>query len=129
MRLHHVQISMPPGREDEARGFYADGLGLTEVDKPADLAGRGGCWFRAFDGDVVTAEIHLGVEEGFVAPRRAHPALVVASVGELESLGARLERGGYEVSWVERTTFAGYERFHCRDPFGNRVEVMTPARP
>ena len=128
MRLHHVQISMPPGQEVAARRFYAEALGLTEVTKPGELAGRGGCWFRTLDGEVVTAELHLGVEEGFVAPRRAHPALVVGSVDELEGLGRRVEQGGYEVSWVERTTFPGYERFHCKDPFGNRIEVMAQAR-
>ena len=50
MRLHHVQVACPPGGEDAARRFYADGLGMTEVDKPADLVARGGCWFRAYDG-------------------------------------------------------------------------------
>jgi len=29
MRLHHVQVSCPPGGEDPARRFYADGLGLV----------------------------------------------------------------------------------------------------
>ena len=49
MRIHHVQISMSAGQEDEARRFYADALGLTEVQKPPSLAGRGGCWFRGFE--------------------------------------------------------------------------------
>ena len=35
MRLHHVQVACPAGAEDDARRFYRDGLGLTEVDKPA----------------------------------------------------------------------------------------------
>ena len=33
MRLHHVQVACPPGGEDEARRFYRDGLGMTEVDE------------------------------------------------------------------------------------------------
>jgi len=28
--LHHVQIAMPAGREDAARRFYGDLLGLRE---------------------------------------------------------------------------------------------------
>lgn len=44
MRLHHVQLAMPEGGEGLARRFYGDALGLTEVAKPPDLAGRGGCW-------------------------------------------------------------------------------------
>ena len=27
--LHHVQVACPRGREDDARRFYADGLGMT----------------------------------------------------------------------------------------------------
>lgn len=127
MHIHHVQLSMPVGREPVARRFYEEGLGLTEVTKPPALAGRGGCWFRGYDGEHVTVELHLGVEQGFVPAARAHPALLLDTVPELERLGEHLERSGAEVSWTERTTFDGYERFHCRDPFGNRIEVMAPA--
>ena len=125
MRLHHVQLSMPPGEEEEARRFYSGVLGLVEVDKPAGLAGRGGCWFRALDGEVVTAEIHLGPEESFVRPGRAHPALLLVSVVELERVGEQIAAAGYEVSWAERHSFDGYERFHARDGFGNRIEVLA----
>lgn len=126
MRLHHVQVSIPQGGEDQARSFYGDALGMTEVPKPPSLAGRGGCWFRAFDGEAVVAEIHLGVDTPFVPAKKAHPALVLASPEELEVLGASIESAGFEVSWEERHTFEGYERFHCRDPFNNRVEVLSP---
>ena len=34
---------------------------------------------------------------------------------------------GHEVDWGQRTTFAGYERFHTFDAHGNQVEVLTPA--
>ena len=130
MRLHHVQVSLPAGAEDEARRFYGEALGLTEVAKPPALAGRGGCWFRAVDVDgQVTAEIHLGVDEPFAAQRKAHPALVLDGLLDLEALGERVAGLGYDVSWAERHTFEGFERFHCRDGFGNRVEVMAPASP
>ena len=127
MKLHHVQISMPRGEENEARRFYSDALGLREVQKPPSLIARGGCWFRAFDGEVVVAEIHLGVEASFHPATKAHPGLVCASLDELEAAAARIEAGGYELSWAKRDTFEGYIRFHARDGFGNRIEVMTPA--
>ena len=126
MKLHHVQISIPRGGEEDARRFYGDALGLQEVSKPPSLAGRGGCWFRAFDGDVITAELHLGVEDAFRPAEKAHPGLVLESLVELEVTAERIERAGYELSWAERDTFEGYIRFHARDGFGNRVEVMTP---
>lgn len=128
MKLHHVQISMPAGAEDEARRFYGDALGLQEVQKPPSLVGRGGCWFRAYDGEVVVAEIHLGVDTPFIPAKKAHPGLLCESLDELEATAERVEQGNYELSWAERDTFEGYIRFHARDGFGNRIEVMTPAQ-
>jgi catechol 2,3-dioxygenase-like lactoylglutathione lyase family enzyme len=126
MMLHHVQVACPPGGEDAARRCYADGLVLREVAKPAALAGRGGAWFRAYDdAGAVTAEIHVGVEEPFAPARKAHPALLFASVADLEATGARLEALGVAVEWRERTSFPGYQRFHTYDGAGNRVELMT----
>ncbi|GAA4426334.1 VOC family protein [Georgenia halophila] len=127
MRLHHVQVAMPDGSEDDARRFYADGLGLTEVDKPSALAGRGGCWFRAHEGGAVVAEIHLGVDDLFVPAKKAHPGLVLDGVADLETVAARIASLGFEVDWKERHTFDGYQRFHCHDGFGNRIEVLAPA--
>ena len=121
MRLHHVQVACPPGGEDGARRFYGEGLGLTEVEKPVALRARGGAWFRSDGG----AEIHVGVEDPFVAARKAHPALLLADVAELEAVGERLEGLGFEVDWSQRHTFDGYERLHTFDSHGNRVELLA----
>jgi catechol 2,3-dioxygenase-like lactoylglutathione lyase family enzyme len=126
VRLHHVQVCCPPGGEDEARRFYGEGLGLTEVEKPAGLAGRGGAWFRAYDeSGAVTAELHVGVEEPFRPARKAHPALVLASEAELEQVLGRLARMGYVVDRSEWDTFPGYRRGHTGDFHGNRVELLA----
>ena len=128
MRIHHVQVACPPGGEDAARRFYADGLGMTEVEKPAELAKRGGAWFRTFAADgAVTAEIHVGVEDPFAAARKAHPAFVLDSVADLETAGTRLAGLGFEIDWSQRETFPGHQRFHTFDGHGNRVEVLAPA--
>lgn len=119
MRLHHVQVGIPAGGEDAGRRFYRDGLGLTEVGKPAELAVRGGAWFR--DGG---AEVHLGVEADPRPPERAHLALAVDSTAELEGLAVRLAGLGYDVDWSQRHNAGWFERFHVHDPFGNRVEVV-----
>src|SRR5207237_950795 len=68
----HVQLAMPPGEEPRAEAFYSGLLGLPRVEKPAELAGRGGCWFRG-----ESIELHLGVEESFRPARKAHPAILV----------------------------------------------------
>ena len=122
MRLHHVQVACPAGGEDVARRFWVDGLGMTEVEKPADLRARGGAWFRAYDDDGgVAAELHVGVEDPFVPARKAHPAFVVADVGEV---AARLEGLGFEVDHSQRDSFPGHVRCHCFDGHGNRVELL-----
>lgn len=124
MRLHHVQVACPRGGEDDQRRFWRDGLGLTEVAKPAELAGRGGCWFRAYDGEAVTLEVHVGVEELFHPVLNAHPAVLVE---DLEATAERLRSKGFAVEEKERETFPGYLRFHTHDGSGNRIEVMQPA--
>lgn len=121
MRLHHVQVACPPGGEDEARGFYADALGLIEVDKPTQLLGRGGAWFRAYAGDEIVAELHVGVEDPFTSARKAHPAFLV---DDLSAVVARLRALGFPVDETERDTFPGHRRVHTADAAGNRVELL-----
>ena len=120
MRLHHVQVACPRGGEDGARRFYGEGLGLAEVAKPAELAGRGGVWFRG-DG----YELHVGVEEPFVPARKAHPAFLLGADESLDLVAERLRGLGFEVDLSERLTFPGYERLHTFDAHGNRVEVLS----
>jgi catechol 2,3-dioxygenase-like lactoylglutathione lyase family enzyme len=120
--LHHVQVACPPGGEAGARRFYGDGLGLTEVEKPDALQGRGGAWFRAYDArGAVVAEVHIGVEDPFAPARKAHPAFVV---DDLDAVAASVVAAGFAVDETERNTFEGYLRFHTHDGAGNRVEVL-----
>jgi catechol 2,3-dioxygenase-like lactoylglutathione lyase family enzyme len=121
MRLHHVQVAIPAGGEDEARRFYVEGLGLTEVDKPVPLRARGGLWVRSAAG----AEIHLGVEDPFRPARKAHPALLLDDVATLDATAERLTRLGFEVDHRERETLAGHLRAHTFDGHGNRVELLA----
>lgn len=114
--LHHIQLAMPPGREDEARAFFVGVLGMTEIAKPPVLAARGGAWFRG--GGV---EIHLGVEDPFAAAREAHPGLVVVDPDEA---ARRVATTGQNVTWD--TDFPGFRRFYAHDPFGNRLEFLEP---
>ena len=75
---------------------------------------------------MVTAEIHVGVEDPFVPARKAHPALVVDDVTALDAAAARVAAAGCEVDQTERHTFEGFVRVHTRDPHGNRVELLAP---
>ena len=114
LALDHVQLAMPPGREAEARAFYAGLLGLPERDKPGVLAARGGCWFA-----LGSVQVHLGVEEGFVPARKAHPAF---RVDDLAALAAKLAAAGHPAR--HDAPLDGRDRLFVDDPFGNRIELV-----
>jgi catechol 2,3-dioxygenase-like lactoylglutathione lyase family enzyme len=111
--IDHVQLSMPPGGEDEARAFYVGILGLREIPKPPELAGRGGCWFVA-----PNAAIHLAPEGGFRPHSKAHPALVIR---DLTAAREALEAAGVAIE--EDDTGLPANRCYIRDPFSNRIEL------
>ena len=124
---------MEPRKTGGARRWRADRaallrdlLGLEEVPKPEPLAARGGCWFCAFDEQgMISAEVHLGVDQS-QPPAEAHTAFLLSDHEELEQLAEALDAAGFDVDYTERHSFEGYERFHLRDPFGNRLEMLTP---
>ena len=111
----HVQLAMPPGREDEARAFYVGTCGMTELPKPAELAKRGGAWFASGE-----LQLHVGVEADFRPSAKAHPALRCA---DLDGLVARLRAAGYDVR--DDASVPGTRRAFVNDPFGNRIELIA----
>jgi catechol 2,3-dioxygenase-like lactoylglutathione lyase family enzyme len=114
--IDHIQLAMPAGREDDARRFYGELLGIPEVPKPPELAARGGAWFERGD-----LKVHLGVDKQFVPARKAHPAFIVA---DLSALVAKLRAAGIAVKGDE--PLDGYHRVYVDDPFGNRIELLEP---
>ena len=114
LRLDHVQIAIPAGSEAACRGFYVGVLGMTELEKPPDLAKRGGIWVRSG-----AVEIHLGVEAEFRPARKAHPGIVVA---DIDGLAARLQAAGHPPLWDD--AIPGVRRFFTADPLGNRLEFI-----
>lgn len=114
--IHHAQIIIPPGAEDDARAFYCGLLGLEEIEKPEPLRARGGLWLQAGD-----QQLHIGVESPGVdrAATRAH---VAYEVEDVDAMRARLEEAGIDV--LDAVPLPGWERFEARDPFGNRLEII-----
>lgn len=113
--LHHAQITVPTGMEEDARRFYCGVLRLPETPKPESLAGRGGFWV-----EVGGQQVHVGTEEG--VERAATKAHLAYLVDDLEAWRGRLAREGIEA--LEGVPIPGYARFEFRDPFGNRVELI-----
>jgi catechol 2,3-dioxygenase-like lactoylglutathione lyase family enzyme len=114
--LDHIQLAMPSGRESEACAFYEGVLGIPQVQKPANLAKRGGCWFERG-----AVKIHLGVDDDFRPARKAHPALLV---DDLPALRVAIEAAGFVLKSGE--PLSGYDRIYVEDPFGNRIELLEP---
>ena len=113
--VQHVQITIPKGAQDEARGFYCGILGLTEIPKPEPLASRGGFWMQAGG-----FQVHVGIED--IASRADSKAHVAYEVKDLDKWRERLESCGVTV--LDGIPIPDYRRFEFRDPFGNRVEFI-----
>ena len=113
--VHHAQVSIPIGAEDEAKAFYCGVLGLREIPKPDALAGRGGFWL-----DLDGFQIHFGTEDGIDRSRsKAHVAYRVSG---LNMWREKLSAHGCKI--LDGIPIPGYDRFEFRDPFGNRVEFL-----
>jgi len=115
LRIDHIQLAMPKGREEEARRFYHDLLGIPEMPKPPQLAARG-VWFERGD-----LKARLGVDKQFVPARKAHPGFLVA---DLPALIAKLRGAGIVVNIDE--PLESCRRVYVDDPFGNRLKFLEP---
>ena len=114
VRIDHIQMAAPKGCESAAREFYGSILGLAEIEKPASLRGRGGCWFQCGD-----QQLHIGVESPFQPAKKAHPAFAVTELAKLrESLIA------HAVKITEDDSLPDTRRFFADDPWGNRLEFL-----
>jgi catechol 2,3-dioxygenase-like lactoylglutathione lyase family enzyme len=118
--LDHVQVAAPPNSEAEARSFYGSLLGLPEIPKPPGVADTGGVWFACG-----AQHLHVGIEEPFLASRKAHPGFAVVDAATLDVLADRLTSAGASVRWDER--LEAVRRFYTEDPWGNRLELCVPA--
>ncbi len=112
-RLDHIQICIPRGKENEARKFYTEILGLKEVPKPEELILRGGLWY-----EIAGIQLHIGTEDEINKSKR-HPAFEIKKSDEVK---AYLEANKIRIK--EEIQIPGMKRFSFFDPFGNRIELL-----
>jgi catechol 2,3-dioxygenase-like lactoylglutathione lyase family enzyme len=112
--IDHIQIAAPEGCETAAREFYGAVLRMKEIEKPAVLQARGGCWFRCG-----AHQLHIGVERDFRPAKKAHPAFAVFNLDELRE--TLTNRG---VAVADDHDLPGGRRFYAEDPWGNRLEFI-----
>jgi catechol 2,3-dioxygenase-like lactoylglutathione lyase family enzyme len=115
-RLDHIQICIPKGKENEAKHFYSNIIGLMEISKPETLIGNGGLWYQLAD-----IQLHIGTENETNKSKR-HPAFEVRS---LEEARTHLLRHG--VPLCEEIQIPGQKRLSFFDPFNNRIELLEKA--
>ena len=111
MKLHHVNVPIPPGRVEPVVAFY-ELLGLVRVPKTGN---PGGAWLEFPDG----AQVHLSERDGSPHPDQ-HFAVHVT---DLAGLVARLTEAGHP--W--RADPAA-PRGWTADPAGNAVELVLDPR-
>ncbi len=114
-RIQHVSVARPPGSDAQARAFFGEVLGLTEVLPPESLRHLNVIWFQ-----LGNTELHLFVGPGPAPDSGQHLCI---EVEDLPALRARVEGAGYATQGAEE--IPGRPRFFCRDPFGNLMEFTT----
>jgi len=113
IKLDHIQICIPPGKETEAGKFYTDILKLKEISKPAALIPNGGLWYEIAD-----IQLHIGTEDETNRSKR-HPAFEIKNLIEARKY---LENNG--ILTQNEKEIPGVIRFSFFDPFGNRIELL-----
>jgi hypothetical protein len=119
MRIHHVNVVVPPGRTDDVVAYY-ELLGLTRVPKPEEGLAKEGAWFDLPDG---TSQVHVSEREGEPHPHQ-HFALAVE---DLDNLCLALQQAGHP--WEPGTVLFGARRGMTADPVGNRIELVEAIGP
>ena len=117
MRIHHVNVVVPPGGTESVVSFYVDVLGLRPTQKPAEGVAQSGAWFDIDE----NSQVHVSEREGTVHPQ-SHFGLVV---DDFDDVLGRLARAG--ASWEDQADLFGGRRGFTRDPAGNRIEILERA--
>lgn len=112
--IHHVGLEIELDRIEAEVEFWTL-LGWHEVAVSEGIADTGRWLQRG------AQQVHLmAADDGFVAPRATHVALVDAG---LDATVERLAAAGFET--LERSRYWGARRIFTRSPGGHRVELMS----
>jgi catechol 2,3-dioxygenase-like lactoylglutathione lyase family enzyme len=107
---------MPLGGNDEARRFYGETLGFTEITPPSVLGSERFVWYAVGeDGH----EVHVYTMDPFVKSSPSQHFCVQVEDGP--AFRQKLAAAGYPVN--EEPEITNRPRFSTSDPFGNKVEI------
>ena len=131
--VDHLNVQVPPDREEEAVKFYRDLVGFKQLKKPDNLGPSGGHFIIS---ENPWYELHVGVARdtsasdiNFKKTLRNHLAF---QVQDLANARDTFEKNGIEIieaeaSYSEERDFH-QDRFFIRDPGGNLLEIMESRR-
>ena len=116
-RVDHLNVQVPPEKEDEAKHFYGEILGLSQLTKP-DILGRSGAHYCL--SEEPWYELHLGIARGAsVADIGLNQALLNHLGFQVDDLAAAPVQGCHKIGMecllqacrgVEVVIFACHER-------------------
>ena len=109
-KVHHATVLVTDLQKAEA--FYSGVLGLPRIPRP-ELPSEG-IWY-----ELEGVQLHLIWTEEAEAATARHVAFVV---DDLDSVLARVREMGLQI-WDD-VQIDGFVRRHCRDPFGNGIELL-----
>ena len=130
-RVDHLNVQVPPEKEQEAIQFYEEVMGLKRLKKPDSLGPAGAHFCISED---PWYELHVGVARDTTMADidknlRNHLGF---QVDDLETARKDFEALGIEIddataAYSEARDFH-QERFFIFDPGGNRLEILEPRR-
>ena len=132
-RVDHLNVQVPPDREEEAVSFYRDLIGFKQLKKPDSLGPAGGHFCIS---ENPWYELHVGIARGtsskdldFENALRNHLAF---QVDDLQEARKKFEKEGVEIIEAEASYSKDrnfhQDRFFIRDPGGNLLEIMEIRR-
>ena len=113
-RLDHIMLCIPEGKEEEARNFYGNILGLTELNDLGYTIPNRAIWFQM--GNI---QLHIRSENLPEQVSQRHPAFEITNLATAESVLV-----SHGISVKHESVIPGRQRFSFRDPFGNRIELI-----
>ena len=130
-RVDHLNVQVPPEREEAGKHFYGTLLGLKQLKKPDSLGPAGAHYCISED---PWYELHLGVArettiDDINTNLRNHLGF---QVDDLSAARKAFVDAGFEIleataAYSESRDFH-QERFFVFDPGGNRIEILEPRR-
>ena len=127
-RLDHGALVVTD--EQRARAFYVDGLGLTEVPRPANFDFPG-LWVAVGDQELhIIGEAQPGrardVHAGYRADElaRGYGTHLALEVDDFDGYVARLRERGIALVGGPRDRGDGVQQAYIADPDGHMIEIM-----